>query len=96
MREAPAKLQAEICRWCAEDPFFYVNTFCWTYDPRKPRKSMPFILWEFQQEALKEILSCVEDGEDLGTPQGGKTARAGEAFGHASNRQRCRFVGAGR
>lgn len=57
--------QQALLQACSEDILFYVNTFCFTYDPRKPEKSLPFITWPFQDKALHEILRCIEDGRDL-------------------------------
>ena len=32
---------------CARDPLFFINGFCWTYDPRrKPFSKLPFILYD--------------------------------------------------
>lgn len=54
---------------CARDPLFYANAFCWTYDPRpKHGRStvLPLITYEFQDEAIFEILDAIRNGEDLG------------------------------
>lgn len=54
---------------CKRDPLFYINSFCWTYDPR-PKKGrptiLPFITYDFQDEAIFEILDAMRNGEDLG------------------------------
>lgn len=51
---------------CSEDIFFYINTFIWQYNPRKKGKEVgPFITWPFQEEAIQDILRCVETDEDL-------------------------------
>jgi len=54
---------AEVFREaCAKDPIFFCNLFCWTYDPRKePFAKIPFILYDFQEEALLEILRAIND-----------------------------------
>lgn len=45
---------------CALDPIFFFNAFCWTYDPRlEPIHKVPFILYDFQEEALLEILAAI-------------------------------------
>ncbi len=56
---------------CARDPLFYINTFCWTYDPR-PKKGLsgqqtphtiPFNTYPYQDEVFREIFEAlgVED-----------------------------------
>ena len=61
------KVAAQLRTMCAEDLLFHVNTFCWTYDPRAGKgksKVVPFVLYEFQVEAILSLLECVEEGED--------------------------------
>lgn len=46
------------------DILFYLNTFVWTYDPReKPFHKLPFVTWEYQDDAIKELVRAmgVED-----------------------------------
>ncbi len=42
----------ELWIMCARDMLFYVNAFVWTYDPRQPEPAIPFITWDYQDEAL--------------------------------------------
>jgi phage terminase large subunit len=60
---------------CRRDILFWLNTFCWTYDPRKgeTKRLVPFLTWPFQDEAvlsLKESLGkecvLVEKSRDMG------------------------------
>jgi len=60
---------AQLKTMCAEDMLFYVNTFCWTYDPRAKVKVTPFITYGFQDEAMAEIGDCVAVGEDFAMPK---------------------------
>ena len=51
---------------CAEDIFFYINTFVWTYDPRsKPHTKVPFITYPFQDRGLDLLLDSVEHEYDV-------------------------------
>jgi len=50
---------------CSRDILFYVNTFVWTHDPRKKPTELPFITYDYQDEAILEIVRCIEEGEDL-------------------------------
>ncbi len=60
---------ALLRRMCAEDLLFYVNAFCWTYDPRSEAKVLPFITYEFQDEAMLALAECVEVGRDAAMPK---------------------------
>lgn len=53
---------------CARDLLYWVNVFCWTYDPRKIQpdpSEIPFITWPFQDRAISEIVSILGI-EDIG------------------------------
>ena len=74
LRMAGTDLLAASQLWtmCSEDMLFYVNTFCWTYDPRPEAISpvLPFITYpEFQDEAMLSIADCVVVGEDFAMPK---------------------------
>ena len=43
---------------CSRDLLFYINTFCWLFEPRDARE-LPFVTYGFQDGALKEILDAV-------------------------------------
>lgn len=60
---------AQIKTMCSEDLLFYVNAFCWTYDPRAKCKIIPFITYGFQDEAMTGIRECVESGQDFAMPK---------------------------
>jgi hypothetical protein len=66
-------LQEDLRARCREDLLFYVNTFCFTYDPRHGVGNVPFITWPFQNEALLALASAigrhdvvVEKSRDMG------------------------------
>jgi hypothetical protein len=44
---------------CARDPLFYINTFVWTYDPRKDPSALPMITYDYQDEGITEVLSAI-------------------------------------
>lgn len=48
---------------CERDPLFWVNTFAWTYDPRKldrgDKADQPWITMDFQVEHLVRILAAM-------------------------------------
>lgn len=62
------KAAAQLKTLCAQDLLFYVNTFCWTYDPRpdgdRPPVT-PFNTYAFQDEAMLSMADCISVGEDF-------------------------------
>jgi len=46
---------------CRRDPLFYINSFLWTYDPRLEWPRVPFITYEYQDEAVREINAAIGD-----------------------------------
>lgn len=57
-----AKYVFEACR---KDPIFFINTFCWTYDPRcEPFSRIPMILYGFQEEAVLVLANSINK-EDI-------------------------------
>ena len=54
------KFAKYILDGCRKDIIFFINTFCWTYDPRRePFSRIPMILYEFQEEAVLEIANSI-------------------------------------
>lgn len=54
----------QIREECGKDLLFYVNLFCWTYDPRRMEPDIPFITYPFQDDALLAIADCIRGGSD--------------------------------
>lgn len=50
---------------CRRSIVFWVNTFCWTYDPRKKPATIPMILYPFQVDALERICAAIDAPHDL-------------------------------
>lgn len=49
-----------LWRACQMDPIFFINGFVWTYDPRgTPCNKIPFILYEYQENAFIQILQSI-------------------------------------
>ena len=60
-------------KMCSEDLLFYVNAFCWTYDPRLDSPIVPFITYPFQDETFIELDDavgkrdiCIKKSRDMG------------------------------
>ena len=67
----------ELCKGIQEDGsydpaagcIFFINNFGWTYAPKlivnnKSSKHLPFILFEFQENAIRWFIDRIEKGED--------------------------------
>lgn len=50
---------------CKKDILFWINTFCFTYDPRTKDKMVPFITYPYQDEAILTIASAMDEGRDV-------------------------------
>ena len=62
LRSAEARaLTYELCK---SDPIFYVENFGWTFDPRRNPHHFPFILFDYQKDALFWIIAHIREGKD--------------------------------
>jgi hypothetical protein len=52
-------LAEELWIACSRDILFYINTFCWTYDPRVGSGKIPFITYDFQDDSLLEMADAM-------------------------------------
>lgn len=60
------QLRLAIKKLCREDVVFYISTFGWQFNPlHVGLETGPFICWDFQIEAVHEILAAVEGGYSL-------------------------------
>lgn len=54
---------------CRESVEFFINVFCWGFDPRKVGLTdldvSPFVLWPYQVELMKALESALRNKEDL-------------------------------
>lgn len=60
-----AREKSALLAMCAEDVLFYVNAFCWTYDPRLKVSTVPFITYPYQDESILKVNESIATGEDL-------------------------------
>lgn len=60
---------ADLRTACSQDIFFWINTFVYQYNPNTIGPGSleigPFITWDFQEEAVRAILYCIEERKDL-------------------------------
>ena len=60
-----SEFQALLMSMCQEDFLFWMNTFVYTYNPRKIRQHIPFVTFPYQDELALEIIDAIEKGEDI-------------------------------
>ena len=49
---------------CATDIVYFVNQWCWTYDPRETVSTLPFSLFDKQEDFLRWLQAREESDED--------------------------------
>ena len=61
-----AEAKAAAKELCRRDYKFFINNFCWTYDPRADHKpnNFPFILYDFQEDYLDWLEARLKNNED--------------------------------
>ncbi|MGH2272170.1 hypothetical protein ACQ9LF_10255 [Anaerohalosphaeraceae bacterium U12dextr] len=59
MGASDVKAAQELWIMCKRDPLFYVNTFVFTYDPRKVPSALPFITYDYQDDAILQINQAI-------------------------------------
>ena len=59
MGSTDKKAAEELYIMCSRDMLFYINTFCWTYDPRVGDGTLPFITYDFQNESFGDLHDCI-------------------------------------
>ena len=66
LTEGNPELQALLIERCRRDVVYWLNTFCWTYDPRKSPSIMPLTLYPYQEWVVKELVQSIETQVDIG------------------------------
>lgn len=49
----------------AEGCIFFIENFGWTFNPKMTLKHFPFILFECQKRAIREVVSHIDKGRDI-------------------------------
>lgn len=56
----------DLIAMCSRDPLFYINCFCYTFDPRsRTVPTIPMVTYDFQDDAILGILDAAKKGEDV-------------------------------
>jgi len=50
---------------CEKDVSYWINIFCYTKDPRRDPSTLPFILYDFQEEYVKDLAKAINKGYDI-------------------------------
>ena len=48
-----------------EGCIFFIENFCWTYDPRSRNKNLPVVLFDYQKDAVRYIVDHIDRGENF-------------------------------
>lgn len=65
-------MQRQLWQMCAEDPLFYCSTFNYSFSPKDSiygTPITPFTLYDFQNEAVLDLLECIDKGMDGAVPK---------------------------
>jgi hypothetical protein len=49
----------------AEGVIFFIENFCWTYDPRSKNKNLPVVLFDFQKDAVRYFVEHIDEGRNF-------------------------------
>lgn len=49
----------------AEGAIFFIENFGWTMNPKQEPKHFPFILFDFQKQAIREAVAAIDSGYDF-------------------------------
>lgn len=56
--------QAASIELASRDPVFFIENFCWTFDPHQTPSDLPFILYDYQKDYVAWLVEGIEAGED--------------------------------
>lgn len=69
--ETDLPFRKSILKRCETDILFYINVFCFTFDPRKEGEGtsqhLPFITYRFQDHHILKTINAIRDGVDMWT-----------------------------
>lgn len=60
------KLQALLMAQCRDNPVYWFNNFCYTFDPRREPSTLPFNLYQVQEWFVLTLIRYMEKQEDFG------------------------------
>src|SRR3990167_2650885 len=58
-------LKAHVKRLCEKDILFWVNTFVFTYNPRRTPSAIPFVTYKYEDKLILEIVDRIKNQKDI-------------------------------
>lgn len=58
-------LMANLKELCRRDILFWVNCFCFTYNPRKTPSAIPFVTYEYEDNLILKLVDCIQNQKDI-------------------------------
>ena len=55
----------EMAKKASEDPVYFIDTFCYTFNPKVEPHHFRFRLFPFQKRLVRDIVSAIRNGEDI-------------------------------
>ena len=49
----------------SKSPIEFTNRFLFTFDPKREPYKLPFVLFDYQEELVEQLVWAIENGEDL-------------------------------
>lgn len=56
-------LQRDLLDICREDCLFWINAFCWLFEPRAVARLIPFVTWPHQEPLIDGINECIDQSK---------------------------------
>jgi len=47
------------------DPVVFIDRFLYTFDPKREPYHLPFVLFDYQEELVGELVTCIRQGDDI-------------------------------
>jgi len=55
----------EMKKQALEDPVYFIDTFCYTFNPKQEPFHLRFKLFPFQKRLVRDLVSAIRNGEDV-------------------------------
>lgn len=55
----------EMKKQASEDPVYFIDTFCYTFNPKVTPSHLRFKLFLFQKRLVRDLVSAIRNGEDI-------------------------------
>ena len=49
----------------ADGCIFFVENFCWTFDPRSENKNLPIVLFDYQKDFIRDVVQHIDEGRNF-------------------------------